>query len=312
MATATESVALAEQPSKLDDLENEADMSGVEDTGLKRKASDVNDDDDDEHDSPKRVRYDDSHEAAAESPRRSSSPSRSRMQEVTSNVHQERRIQAAQEEKKRGKRLFGGLMSTLNQTSTTTTTQQKRRQEIERRQQERIQKQRDEDDQKRTQKLARLKDVRMTEQISFEEAVMRNKHSKRLAMARFLQTRSEPRIYFLPWKPTPQQEDVIDEQISRAKKTIAREAEQFRVRKQRHIERYGPPRHRSVTPDLPAAAMRLESSGSISHATKAPENEQPPPTEDMNHDQHDQNDQHDQHDESGDVLVEAEEDMVIY
>lgn len=76
-----------------------------------------------------------------------------------------------QEEKKRGKRLFGGLMSTLSQTSNTSQ-QQKRRQEIERRQQDRIQKQRAEDDEKRAEKLEKLRLVRMAEQITFDEEVV--------------------------------------------------------------------------------------------------------------------------------------------
>ena len=81
-----------------------------------------------------------------------------------------RRPSATVEDKKRGRRLFGGLLSTLSQTNTNS--QQKRRQEIEKRQHERLQKQRVEDDQKREEKLAQLKQIRIAEQMDFERNVV--------------------------------------------------------------------------------------------------------------------------------------------
>lgn len=74
------------------------------------------------------------------------------------------------EEKKRGKRLFGGLLSTLSQT--TTNSQQKRRLEIEKKQQEKATKQKIEDDQRRTERLAKLARVRNAEQVRFDEQVV--------------------------------------------------------------------------------------------------------------------------------------------
>ncbi|KAH0494133.1 hypothetical protein TgHK011_000765 [Trichoderma gracile] len=220
---------------------------------------------------------------------------------------EDRRKQVMQEEKRRGKRLFGGLMSTLSQTSNTSQ-QQKRRQEIERRQQDRMQKQKAEDDQRRTERLEKLRAVRMADQIVFEEQVMKKKHEKRLATARFLRTRAEPAIFYLPWRTTSSQKDMIEDQIEQARIANEREVEQFKARKQRHIERYGPPtRQRSVTPDEPAAA-------------RAPEGESPPQS--PRHGSADKpqvqerrasSDGHKgHHDELGGDLEEAEEDMVIY
>lgn len=125
---------------------------------LKRKAS-VDDDDDEKEEgeisSPKRTRRD-------------SDASDSKYPRVEKNAGQ--RQVAKQEEKKRGQRLFGGLLSTLSQKPSLA--QQKRRQEIEKRQQEKMHRQDAEDDVKRSQKLAKLREIRMTEQIVFEEEVV--------------------------------------------------------------------------------------------------------------------------------------------
>ncbi|KAL7923919.1 pinin/SDK/memA/ protein conserved region domain-containing protein [Trichoderma austrokoningii] len=268
----------------------------TEDVSLKRKAEDEGLDDD----SPKRARHDEDDEDDATASKRPPSPSHDGDSEqvVSAAATQDRRKLVMQEEKKRGKRLFGGLMSTLNQTSNTSQ-QQKRRLEIERRQQERMQKQRDEEDQKRSEKLEKLHQTRMAEQIVFEEEVMRNKHGKRLALAKFLRTISEPAIFYLPWKVTADQKDTIDDQIQRARASIEKEAEQFKARKQRHIERYGPPaRQTSVTPDEPAAATSPDRS---SHHDA-----------DKTHLQERRASQDIHRDEYGDDLEEAEEDMVMY
>jgi hypothetical protein len=85
-----------------------------------------------------------------------------------------RRKSATQEEKTRGRRLFGGLLNTLNKTHAQPSAQQRRRQEIEQRQQERLQKQKAEDEKQRAEKLSNLREIRMAEQIVFEEKVVRH------------------------------------------------------------------------------------------------------------------------------------------
>ncbi|KOS16981.1 hypothetical protein ESCO_006019 [Escovopsis weberi] len=278
-----------------------------DDYNHKHKQSHNDDDDDGGHGSPKRARLNDGDDGDDDDDR---SPKRSRLDDDDDHDHghghnhihdhddetarlkeQERRKQAAQEEKRRGKRLFGGLMSTLSQRSSPTATQQhKRRLEVERRQQERMQRQRAEDDERRVEKMARLRGVRAAEQIRFEEDVMRTQHAKRLAMARFLQTRCQPPVYFLPWRLTAEQEDVIREQIRRETDMIAKEVEEFGFRKAKHIERHGPPRVGTDITDPPVVTMTEEATATAT-ATSTEANV---------------------HDESGDVLVEAEEDMVIY
>ncbi|PTB79440.1 hypothetical protein M440DRAFT_1436725 [Trichoderma longibrachiatum ATCC 18648] len=197
---------------------------------------------------------------------------------------------------------------TLSQTSNTSQ-QQKRRQEIERRQQDRMQKQMAEDDQRRSERLEKLRASRMADQIVFEEQVMKKKHENRLAMAKFLRTRAEPAIFYLPWRTTSTQKDIIEDQIEKARIANDREAEQFKARKQRHIERYGPPtRQRSVTPDEPAAARAPEGESpprSPRHGSAdKPQVQERRASSDGQHKGH--------HDELGDDLEEAEEDMVIY
>jgi hypothetical protein len=107
--------------------------------------------------------------------------------------------------------LFGGLLSTLSQTSTSS--QQKKRLEVERRQHERAQQRRIEVDKSKAERLAKLTHQRKIEQVKLDEQVvwnlhyylnydmelliskqMHTRHSNMLAMARHLQTRSEPKI----------------------------------------------------------------------------------------------------------------------
>ncbi|KPM35765.1 hypothetical protein AK830_g10801 [Neonectria ditissima] len=276
---------------------------------LKRKASR----DEDRNASPKRVKHEDDDDPAERRSRRDSPQPRRGSHGNAPNADHDRRKSATQEEKKRGKRLFGGLLSTLSQT--TGSSQQKRRLEIERRQQERQQKQRVEDDKVRAEKLSRLTGIRMSEQVIFEEEVMRNKHSKLLAMAKFLRTKSHPQICYLPWKLTPEQEDQIDDQIRNAKATVDRELEDFNTRKQRRERDHGRSIHptRSVTPKEPhVSALPSEdstdkpsrSANDSDQSTKAPDKEKSQPQQHSHHNHH--------HDESADVLEEADEDMVIY
>ncbi|GKU02739.1 hypothetical protein FLAG1_04796 [Fusarium langsethiae] len=262
----------------------------------KRKASE-----DVDSSSPKRIRHDDYfREATSERPRRGSSQERRSSFGGSKGVDVDRRKVATQEEKKRGKRLFGGLLSTLSQTSGGST--QKRRLEIERRQQERMRKQSVEDDKLRAEKRARATEARKDDQIAFDEQVMRNKHTKMLAVAQYLRTKSQPQIYYLPWKLTEAQEDVIDEQTRHAKATIEREVEAFSERKERQANSG---RRSSVRTETTAPSNEESVHGSkTTNGTEHPGKTQKTGHEADHHGHH--------HDEAVDVLEEADEDMVIY
>ncbi|KAK7935334.1 hypothetical protein PG985_000829 [Apiospora marii] len=181
--------------------------------------------------SPKRTRREDPDAAAADrGSRRGSTATRSpTVPRQISPV--ERRLSASTEDKKRGKRLFGGLLNTLSQT--TTNSQQKRRQEIERRQQEKATQQRAEDSKYREVKLARVREVRQREQIGFEEQVMRTRHTHLVAMARFLRTKTEPHIYYLPWDLTQRQEDLIKDQVQDAEDLVNQETREFKQKREK-------------------------------------------------------------------------------
>ncbi|KAI1359834.1 pinin/SDK/memA/ protein conserved region-domain-containing protein [Xylaria arbuscula] len=149
----------------------------------------------------------------------------------------DRREIARQEEKKRGRRLLGGLMNTLSQAGAGS--QHKKRQDIERRQQAKSTQQRAEEDRLRTQKLSKLAAVRKVEQLKFDEQVMKTKHADMLAKARYLQTKAMPRIFYLPWELTKVQEDTIRDQILEAEKVIEKEKSGFQERKNRRLEDLG-------------------------------------------------------------------------
>ncbi|KAM5351450.1 hypothetical protein ACJ41O_004173 [Fusarium nematophilum] len=300
-------------PSNTDSNVDAPSPDAPEKEGRKRRASL-----DEGEITPKRMKHDDHfREATSERPRRGSSQSRRGSHENSATAEADRRRLATQEEKKRGKRLFGGLLNTLSQT--TGGAQQRRRQEIERRQQERLQKQKVDDDKAMEEKRARLTEIRIGEQIVFDEEVMRNRHSKMLAMAPYLRTKSHPQIYYLPWKLTESQEDEIDDQVRHAKATVEREAEAFKVRKERHSSAAGRGR-RTLTPVnafVPAPASEApadkpQSTNGSEHSARALEKEHHHVQHHHHHHHNHHNHQHHHHDESADVVEEAEEDMVIY
>ncbi|KAI9049968.1 hypothetical protein LZ554_006115 [Drepanopeziza brunnea f. sp. 'monogermtubi'] len=196
---------------------------------------------------------------------------------------QKRRKSSVQEEKRRGQRLFGGLLSTLSQS--TPNGQQKRRLDIEKRQQEKAKQQKAADEARRREKLADLKTVRKAEQIIYDEAEMRTRHSNLIAMAHFLYTASEPRIYYSPWKLLSRDEERIKTQIKEAEATIDRETSEFKLRYP----------DRSVRND-----SRTEKADSMSKETPAPQSEQ-------NKDENQVQEEH-----TGEVVVENVEDTVIY
>ncbi|KAI1457128.1 hypothetical protein F4805DRAFT_429655 [Annulohypoxylon moriforme] len=220
----------------------------------------------------------------------------------------DRRQSALQEERRRGKRLFGGLLSTLSQT--TSSSQQKRRQEIERRQQARVHQQRAEDDKQREEKLAKLRTVRKVEQIKFDEKVMRNRHTNMLAMAGFLETKSTPKIYYLPWDPTPEQEDTIKEQIRDVKDTIDREVLEFKQRKEQRLKALGI----AVDPPAPEPKDKVGSKPDDEHPTDTPQSNPSPTTTNNNRPpSHAGKVGHEKEpDRADDVMIEEVEDTVIY
>lgn len=122
--------------------------------------------------------------------------------------------------------------------------------------------------------------------------------------------------YYLPWKRTTDQEDVIEEQIRAAKSTIATEEEEFKALKERHVARYGVRRDSHQREDTTGRTqgektMQQEELGRNEEATQATQAAQATPMKGDAQVQEAAAEQ-DAHDESGDVLVDGDEDMVIY
>ncbi|KAH6661196.1 pinin/SDK/memA/ protein conserved region-domain-containing protein [Truncatella angustata] len=238
----------------------------------------------------------------------------------------DRRQGATVEEKKRGKRLFGGLLNTLSRTNDSSS--QRRRSEIERKQQAKVSQQKAEDDKHREARLAKLKAARQRDQIEWEEQVMRTKHGHLLDTARFLQTRSEPRIYYLPWDLTEDQEDLIKDQVHDAEDLTERETREFKQRKDQRLTALGisvkpiaepdtapqiPPSHgEHVSEDVEKTPGKVDADALPSDPSQ-PQNT----TESTNGNDSEHTSKAGQHqdkdaDEAGDVMVEGDEDTVIY
>ncbi|MCJ1400948.1 hypothetical protein MMC11_004159 [Xylographa trunciseda] len=125
------------------------------------------------------------------------------------------------EERKRGKRLFGALLGTLAQSSSSTA--QRRRVDIEKKQQAKLKLQDEEYDEKKKLRLDALMEVRRREQVKYNKQSMQIRHSNLLATANFLQTKAEPKLYYKPWDLLQEDEARIKVQIEEAESTIERE-----------------------------------------------------------------------------------------
>jgi hypothetical protein len=106
--------------------------------------------------------------------------------------------------------------------------------------------------------------------------------------------------YYRPYELTKEQEDAIEDQIADAKAMIEREVELFNVRKEVHARKYGHSRPSTSRGESSNAepVSRADSSAGHPHPT----NNGSSARSGVDKDQHDE----------GDVVVEADEDMVIY
>ncbi|SLM37632.1 Pinin/SDK/MemA protein [Lasallia pustulata] len=125
------------------------------------------------------------------------------------------------EERKRGQRLFGALLGTLSQSSSSTA--QKRRADIEKKQQAKLKLQAREYDEKKKQQLEALNVVRRQEQKKYNKQSMQIRHSNMLAASQFLQTEAEPKLYYKPWELLPGDVVKITSQIEETEAVIERE-----------------------------------------------------------------------------------------
>jgi len=236
---------------------------------------------------------------------RASDPAPEPARETVENLNTERRNSRVQEERKRGQRLFGGLLNTLSQS--TSSGPQKRRLEIEKRQQEKAKQQKVEDEERRAEKLTKLKAIRKVEQVKVDEQSMRMRHSNMLATAHFLCTKIEPKLYYKPWELLPGDEDRIKTQIADVEAIIEWEVEAFKSRHPEHQEQDKPaPENTNGTSNETVGEHNVEPS-SVSNVVDS--TNKPPPAQTHNVKA---TTEREAQDENGEVVVEAEEDTVIY
>ncbi|KAK6582217.1 hypothetical protein PZA11_004625 [Diplocarpon coronariae] len=195
----------------------------------------------------------------------------------------DRRKSSVQEERKRGQRLFGGLLSTLSQS--TPNGQQKRRLEIEKRQSERAKQQKDSDEARRRERLADFKIVLKSEQVIYNEAE-----------------------YYAPWKLLPGQEGRIKKQIAVAEATIEHEISQFDLRYPERPGRKETKTEKADTKPKETPGEPLTESPSVS---KVDDTTDPPETQAPQSEQS-QEAPRAQEEHNGEVVVENDEDTVIY
>ncbi|MCJ1417485.1 hypothetical protein MMC32_003829 [Xylographa parallela] len=219
------------------------------------------------------------------------------------------------EERKRGKRLFGALLGTLAQSSSSTA--QRRRVDIEQKQQAKLKLQDEEYDEKKKLRLDALMEVRRREQKKYNKQSMQIRHSSLLATANFLQTKSEPKLYYKPWDLLPEDDARIKAQIAEAEATIARENMEYGVDSPKLVDVSLQPMDTTmddVESEKPETVGQLTNdeelieSSSFSNTNAQPviENEKTVDTSATSERSKDHVD------DGGDVVVEGEEDTVIY
>ncbi|KAL8829280.1 MAG: hypothetical protein Q9170_006242 [Blastenia crenularia] len=235
----------------------------------------------------------------------------------------DRRRSGQLEERKRGQRLFGALLGTLSQSSSSTA--QKRRTDIERKQQAKLRVQAEEFDEQKKQRLESLMAVRRKEQKKYDKQSMHIRHSNMLSQAHFLETKAEPKLYYMPWELLPSEETRIKSQVEAAEAIVQEETAKFESEAAENNAESQPD---SKAPDVEETSND-EQEAKVTKETVGPENDnlqeandlanngptnkkpEPSPTETQQVPTEPQETSKDQEDDGGE-MVEADEDMVIY
>ncbi|KAG9519900.1 hypothetical protein KCV07_g4542, partial [Aureobasidium melanogenum] len=269
--------------------------------------------------------------APRDSPKRqrlSPSPDRPRQEERASPARERRPVKPV-DEKKRTQRLFGGLLGGLGQTRPANSQAAKRRAEQEERRRQKEQ----ELSERQTERLELLNVARRKEQRRVDEASLRIKHESLKAMSNFLATSTEPKLYFKPWELLPEQEDQINRQREDVDVQIDQELDDFDQVRQRwqNEDANGHTDHNASTDEQEASSGTNHAAESTTEPTNDqdqgaiadPETETASmsaiaieSTEDKQAREQVADDADRQRkesiDDTGDIVVEADEDTVIY
>jgi len=262
---------------------------------------------------PKRARLSQDGTADSPSTARASPPAvepeKQAREEMALDPLQARRKSSAIEEKQRGKRLFGGLLSALSRT--TPDGSQKRREEAEKRQAAKAQQLEVEAKAREAEMLEKRAKLRKAQQIKWDENSMRTRHANMLAIANFLPTRSKPKLYYKPWKLLPANEDRIKAQKVEVDALVGREIDDF-YNQHPHLAR-----PEKVVPDESEPEGDRKANDTSKETEGEPEAESPSvsnaPVDTTNipvQEQAAEKELIEEH--NGEVVVEGEEDTVIY
>ncbi|RMZ80893.1 hypothetical protein DV737_g2719, partial [Chaetothyriales sp. CBS 132003] len=247
----------------------------------------------------------------AESPDTAASPRRPRAQ---SPPRRKASVLTGAEEKKRGQRLFGALLCTLSQTSSRPASAQRRREDIEKRQIDRLKAQKEEREEERRRRREALAEKRKEEQARWDGECRRLRWANLRSMASFLQTTTEPRLYYCPWELRDEEKAQIRKQQEETERQIEREM----------AEQSGESPFAAVKPDEPSDAIatakdqpdglgpRPESvpEPRLEEAQDSPAKEKEAEKDDEQPDEPDEPEQEGEH--HGEELVLGQEDDVIY
>ncbi|KAF2001614.1 hypothetical protein P154DRAFT_574962 [Amniculicola lignicola CBS 123094] len=171
-----------------------------------------------------------------------------------------RAVPRPRKEQGRERRLFGSAFSALSRNPDPAG--QARRAEIEKKQRARQQIGNEEDAQAKQRRVAARKAQRQREQQRFEQQSMRLRHQRSHHLAQFLQTKTEPRLYFKPNKLTTDEEAVIKAQLFEANEAISKELEVAESgnkgdrERERHVSRNEEAEHDASAPRSPGEPGR--------------------------------------------------------
>ncbi|OAA54071.1 nucleoside transporter family [Niveomyces insectorum RCEF 264] len=201
-----------------------------------------------------------------------------------------------------------------------------------------------EDDQRHKARMAKLDRVRKVEQVKYDEQRMRTLLANELALAHNLRTKTKPVLYYRPWDLTREQEDIVEGQIQEAERRVSQQKRGFEREKQERFYELGiqytaksiPFPEEGATAASPPVQLGAEKAGTASDAITDKLNirENRLPTspgllsleskEELLHELQQQDEKQqlphgssetnrqDHEERDRDIMVENDEDMVIY
>ncbi|RKF81936.1 putative pinin sdk mema domain-containing protein [Golovinomyces cichoracearum] len=223
--------------------------------------------------------------------------------------NEERRKSTVVEEKKRGQRLLGSLLNALSQSSQNG--QHKIKAHSQKRQLKQASIQKTLNDIQTGARVTEILEIQKQEQKKFDEETMKNRHANMRATANFLCTNTEPKLYYKPWELLPEQKERIEVQVASVSQAIESEISEFRRKSGKNKDLEEEEKCKEISEEV-AGEPRAEPRIVIpkindAHDTAANTNQNSEKA-DVKVEERDG----DKEEHNGEVMVENEEDTVIY